>query len=91
MADSRYSVAAITAFTRDALLACGVPPADAELAAKQMTEADVTGFDAHGIVRLGGYIGWIKSGGSMPRPTSRCCSAHRRQPLSMAMTASAIL
>ena len=62
MADSRYSVAAITAFTRDALLACGVPPTDAELAAKQMTEADVTGFDAHGIVRLGGYIGWIKSG-----------------------------
>ena len=59
MADSRYSVAAITAFTRDALLACGVPPTDAELAAKQMTEADVTGFDAHGIVRLGGYIGWI--------------------------------
>jgi len=62
MADSRYSVAAITAFTRDALLACGVPPTDADLAAKQMTEADVTGFDAHGIVRLSGYIGWIKSG-----------------------------
>jgi LDH2 family malate/lactate/ureidoglycolate dehydrogenase len=63
MADEgRYSVAAITAFTRDALLACGVPASDAELAAKQMTEADATGFDAHGIVRLGGYINWIKSG-----------------------------
>ena len=46
----RFSIAAMVAFTRDALLACGVPAGDAELAAKQMIEADVTGFDAHGIV-----------------------------------------
>src|ERR1700753_398992 len=58
----RPSIAAVIAFTRDALLACGVPPKDAELAARQMTEADVTGFDAHGIVRLPGYLAWIKSG-----------------------------
>ncbi len=37
------------------LLACGVPSADAELAAKQMIEADLTGFDAHGIFRLSAY------------------------------------
>ena len=34
------------------LLACGVPDADAAIAAKQMIEADLTGFDAHGIFRL---------------------------------------
>jgi L-2-hydroxycarboxylate dehydrogenase (NAD+) len=63
MADvQRFSVAAMTAFTRDALLASGVPAADAELAARQMIEADLTGFDAHGIVRLGNYMNWIKSG-----------------------------
>jgi len=50
------------AFTRDALLACGVPAADAEIAAKQMIEADITGFDGHGIIRLGLYCGWLKSG-----------------------------
>ncbi|MCX7311087.1 MAG: Ldh family oxidoreductase [Hyphomicrobiales bacterium] len=58
----RFPIAAMVAFTRDALLACGVPAADAELAAKQMIEADLTGFDAHGIVRLGNYCNWIKSG-----------------------------
>ena len=52
----------MVAFTRDALLACGVPAADAEVAAKQMIEADITGFDAHGIARLGLYVGWLKSG-----------------------------
>ncbi|MEA3027554.1 MAG: L-2-hydroxycarboxylate dehydrogenase, partial [Alphaproteobacteria bacterium] len=51
----RYPIAAMVAFTRDALLAVGVPEADAAIAAKQMIEADLTGFDAHGIVRLGLY------------------------------------
>jgi LDH2 family malate/lactate/ureidoglycolate dehydrogenase len=60
--ESRHSITAITAFTRDALLACGVPPTDAATAAEKMTEADLTGFDAHGIARLGLYVGWLKSG-----------------------------
>jgi len=58
----------MVAFTRDALLACGVPTADAEIAAKQMIEADVTGFDAHGIVRLGLYCRWLKSGRVKTKP-----------------------
>ena len=57
----------MTAFTRDVLVACGLPDADADLAAKQMIEADLTGFDAHGIVRLGNYINWIKSGRVNPK------------------------
>ena len=50
------------AFTRDALVACGVPDADAAMAAKAMIEADITGFDAHGIFRLGMYVAGLKSG-----------------------------
>src|SRR5262249_43560051 len=64
----RLSIAAITAFTRDALLACGVPPADADLAAEKMTEADLTGFDAHGIARLNAYCQTLKSGRTNPKP-----------------------
>jgi len=64
----RVSIAAMRAFTRDALLAHGLPAADAELAAKQMIEADLTGFDAHGIMRLGNYCNWIKSGRVNPKP-----------------------
>ena len=68
MPESRFSIAAMVAFTRDALLACGVPPADADIAARQMIEADLTGFDAHGIVRLGLYCNWLKSGRVKPKP-----------------------
>jgi len=57
----------MVAFARDALHACGVPAADAELAARQMIEADRTGFDAHGITRLGLYCNWIKAGRVNPR------------------------
>ena len=32
-----------------------------------MIEADLTGFDAHGIVRLGIYVGWLKSGRVNPK------------------------
>jgi LDH2 family malate/lactate/ureidoglycolate dehydrogenase len=63
MADSRRCpIASMVAFTRDALIASGVPAADADIAAKQMIEADITGFDGHGIIRLGLYCNWLKSG-----------------------------
>jgi LDH2 family malate/lactate/ureidoglycolate dehydrogenase len=67
MAENRTSIAALIAFTRDALLACSVPPADAEIAAKQMIEADLTGFDAHGIFRLSAYCKTLKSGRVNPK------------------------
>jgi LDH2 family malate/lactate/ureidoglycolate dehydrogenase len=44
-----------------------VPQADAELAAKQMIEADLTGFDAHGIFRLSAYCKTLKSGRVNPK------------------------
>jgi L-2-hydroxycarboxylate dehydrogenase (NAD+) len=71
----RFSAAALLAFTRDALASCGVPMVDAEIAAKQMIEADLTGFDAHGIFRLNAYITALKSGRTNPtahiRPIQR--------------------
>jgi LDH2 family malate/lactate/ureidoglycolate dehydrogenase len=67
MTDNRVSIAAMIAFSRDALIACSVPPSDAELAAKQMTEADLTGFDAHGIFRLSAYCKTLQSGRVNPK------------------------
>jgi L-2-hydroxycarboxylate dehydrogenase (NAD+) len=63
----RYPVAAMLAFTRDALAACGVSDADAATAAKAMIEADITGFDAHGIFRLDMYVAALKSGRVNPK------------------------
>src|SRR3954470_14522463 len=68
MAEGKFPIAAMLAFTREALQACGVPPADAEIAAKQMIEADITGFDAHGIFRLGAYCKTLKNGRVNPKP-----------------------
>jgi LDH2 family malate/lactate/ureidoglycolate dehydrogenase len=51
----RFPAAALLAFTREALQACGVPAAPASIAAEKMVEADLTGFDAHGIFRLAFY------------------------------------
>ena len=63
----RYPVASMVAFTRDALLACGVPAADADIVAKQMIEADLTGFDAHGLFRLSAYCKTLQSGRVNPK------------------------
>lgn len=68
---NRFSAGALLAFTRDTLLACGVPDADATIAAKQMIEADLTGFDAHGVFRLGAYVTTLKSGRTNPKPNIR--------------------
>jgi LDH2 family malate/lactate/ureidoglycolate dehydrogenase len=57
----------MVAFTRDALAAAGLPPEDAVIAAKAMIEADVTGFDTHGIFRLSSYIDTLRSGRVNPR------------------------
>ena len=67
----RFPVAALLAFTRDALAACGVPEADAATAAKAMIEADVTGFDAHGVFRLGMYVENLRSGRVNPKANIR--------------------
>jgi L-2-hydroxycarboxylate dehydrogenase (NAD+) len=67
MADGRISIAAMIAFSRDALLAYGLPVADAELAAKQIIEANLTGFDGHGILRLNDYCRALKSGRINPK------------------------
>ena len=67
----RFPAAALLAFTRDALMACGVPAADAAIAAKAMTEADLTGFDAHGIFRLGMYVAGLQSGRVNPKADIR--------------------
>src|SRR5262245_29838572 len=67
MTQHRFPVAQMLAFTREALIACGVPAAEAEIGAKQMIEADLTGFDAHGIFRLSAYCATLQSGRINPK------------------------
>jgi LDH2 family malate/lactate/ureidoglycolate dehydrogenase len=63
----RFPAAALLAFTRDAFAACGIPQGEAATAAKALIEADLTGFDAHGIFRLGSYVDNLRSGRINPK------------------------
>ena len=60
--------AAIRAFIAQALTAAGLPPGDAATCAALMTEADLTGADAHGVFRLPQYVRRLKAGGFNPHP-----------------------
>ena len=63
------SVPAIRAFIRDALVAVQIPADDAARIAELMTEADLTGADAHGVFRLPQYVKRVEAGGLNRRPT----------------------
>src|SRR5499427_5030884 len=56
------------AFIADVFCAQGLPQADSVRIAELMTEADLTGADAHGIFRLAHYIRRLKAGGVNPTP-----------------------
>ena len=56
------------AFIDEVFRAQGLPAGDATRIAELMTEADLTGADAHGIFRLPHYIRRLKAGGVNPKP-----------------------
>jgi LDH2 family malate/lactate/ureidoglycolate dehydrogenase len=62
------SAPAIRAFIRDALVAVQIPADDAARIAELMTEADLTGADAHGVFRLPQYVKRVEAGGFNRRP-----------------------
>jgi len=57
------------AFIAEVFAAAGLPAADAARIAELMTEADLTGADAHGIFRLAHYIRRLEAGAVNPRPS----------------------
>jgi L-2-hydroxycarboxylate dehydrogenase (NAD+) len=67
-AAQRVPAAAIASFIADALRTLGFAEQDAGTVAELMTEADLTGADAHGVFRLPSYVKRIKAGGTNPRP-----------------------
>jgi L-2-hydroxycarboxylate dehydrogenase (NAD+) len=64
----RVPAPAIAAFIADSLNTLGFSQQDAGKVAELMTEADLTGADAHGVFRLPSYVKRIKAGGTNPHP-----------------------
>lgn len=67
MSGTRVAAPAIAAFISDAMMAVGLPAADAAKVAELMVEADLVGADAHGVFRLPQYIRRIRAGGINPK------------------------
>ena len=61
-ADHRFAAGVVESFVDDVMTAVGLPAADAAKVARLMTEADLTGADAHGIFRLPQYVRRIRAG-----------------------------
>jgi LDH2 family malate/lactate/ureidoglycolate dehydrogenase len=64
----RYTASAIRDLIGDAMKACGLPDDDASRIAELMTEADLTGADAHGVFRLPQYVRRLVNGAVNPTP-----------------------
>src|SRR5580658_1165681 len=72
MADAgmtRVPARAVTSLIADCFVAAGLPEADAARCAELMSEADLTGADGHGVLRLPQYVRRLKAGGFNKRPT----------------------
>jgi hydroxycarboxylate dehydrogenase B len=50
----------LEAFTRDIFVAAGTPPAVAERLARSLVEANLSGHDSHGLIRISSYLAAIK-------------------------------
>ena len=70
-AAERVPAPAISSLIEDALVAVGLPAADAAKVAELMTEADLTGADAHGVFRLPQYVRRLRAGGVNRKPDIR--------------------
>lgn len=63
------SAEAAELFTRQLLLAHGLPDADAAIVAACLVSADLRGVDTHGIARLPGYLDRVRRGLINAKPT----------------------
>ena len=64
----RVPARAVTALLKDSFVAAGLPETDAARCAALMTEADLTGAEGHGILRLPQYVRRLKARGFNARP-----------------------
>src|SRR5215469_15295233 len=64
----RVPARAVTSLLKDSFVAAGLPHADAARCAALMTEADLTGAEGHGILRLPQYVRRLKARGFNARP-----------------------
>jgi LDH2 family malate/lactate/ureidoglycolate dehydrogenase len=68
MTSAIYRSETLVAFTRDVLSALGLPGREADTVATAIVEANLTGFDSHGMIRLPQYAPLLRAGRINARP-----------------------
>jgi len=76
LSETTVTSARLKAFIQQALIAVGLPEADAATVADLMTAADLQGSDGHGVSRLPQYVRRIKAGGFNVRPNIHVVHEH---------------
>lgn len=66
--ETRYSVVMLKDFSKKIFRSIGCSEEDSELAAINLTSADLAGVDSHGVARLAGYIRLFDLGRVNPKP-----------------------
>ncbi|MEP5089267.1 MAG: Ldh family oxidoreductase, partial [Paracoccaceae bacterium] len=69
--ENNISADALRSFVTQALGSRGVPEVDATKVATLMVEADIFGYDTHGVFRLRQYLARLAGGGCNPTPEVR--------------------
>jgi LDH2 family malate/lactate/ureidoglycolate dehydrogenase len=67
-ASGRVAAADLAGFVARAFERLGAPAADARSVAELMVEADLLGYDTHGVFRLRQYVDRLRAGGINPTP-----------------------
>jgi L-2-hydroxycarboxylate dehydrogenase (NAD+) len=76
LSETTITSARLSDFIQRALIAVGLPDADAATVAGLMTAADLQGSDGHGVSRLPQYVRRIKAGGFNVRPNIHVVHEH---------------
>jgi LDH2 family malate/lactate/ureidoglycolate dehydrogenase len=68
MAEARVAAEELQRFVAAAFARLGVPEAEAQAVAGLMVDADLFGYDTHGVFRLRQYVDRLRAGGINPTP-----------------------
>lgn len=76
MTSPLFAVAALRDFASSHLVSSGVAPADADLVARSLVDADRAGIFSHGLLRLPLYLRALRAGGIAPDARPRVVRKH---------------
>lgn len=62
----RFDAGRLKRFTQDVFAACGSTSEEAALISEHLVQANLMGYDSHGVIRIGQYVGDVKKGRIIP-------------------------